>query len=70
MKADKAILCHHCGKRIVWNRHDEGGGHWAHAILVFGGTVHSLGNAMMVQGCNEGGVRRWATPVRQIGGAK
>jgi len=66
MKSGNIILCHHCGKRIVWNRHEKGGGHWAHPVLVWGGKSHTLGNALMEQGCSSVPNRTWATPARKV----
>lgn len=61
----KTTVCHHCGKQIVWNQHGiVGGGHWAHAILVFNGESHSLENALMEQRCSDG--IHWATPKRSL----
>lgn len=63
-QVSKPTLCHHCGKQIVWNETwpNRGNSHWAHAILVFNGKAHSIGNALMEQRCSDG--RNWATPKR------
>lgn len=62
--AKQPIICHHCGQQIVWNEThpDRGNSHWAHAILVFNGKAHTLGNALMEQRCADN--RHWATPKR------
>ena len=62
----KTTICHHCGKQIVWNRTypDKRNSHWAHAILVFNGKAHTLGNALMEQRCYPD-MNLWATPARR-----
>lgn len=57
-------FCHHCGKQIVFNTTwpNRKNSHWAHVILVFNGTAHTLENALMEQRCQDG--RNWATPKR------
>jgi hypothetical protein len=61
----KTSTCHHCGKLIAWNvtYPDKNNSHWAHAILVFNGSNHTVENARMEQGCN-GKTSTWATPKR------
>jgi len=59
---EKITYCHHCDRRIVWNKLDGGGGYWAHAIPTPGHP--GIGNATMVQRCDDG--INWATPARKL----
>jgi hypothetical protein len=58
----KPVFCHHCGNQIVFNvtYPNKRNSHWAHAILVFNGKAHTLGNALMEQRCSNRVT--WATP--------
>jgi hypothetical protein len=57
--------CHHCGQRIVWSVTwpNKRNSYWAHAIIVFNGRAHSIGNALHSQRCADN--KHWATPARR-----
>jgi hypothetical protein len=62
----ESTVCHHCGQEIVWCRTepDPENSYWAHAIRVFNGRSHTVGNALMEQRCADG--KHWATPARNV----